>query len=68
MVLDIYDEKCKKEIETALLLNNELEKLINCYILILTNFKRKSETIISLSVQEYKRRIVINKEDFVLKV
>jgi len=35
MVLDIYDEKCKKEIETVLLLNNELEKLRNCYILIL---------------------------------
>ena len=65
--LEIDKSVCQEYINKNTEYNHEIERFVNSYIFVNTNFRRTSQTIISLSAMESTRRIKLDIEKLLFK-
>ena len=65
--LEIDKSVCQEYINKNTKYNLEIERFLNSYVFVNTNFKRASQTIISLSAMESTRRIKLCIEELLFK-
>ena len=64
--LKIDENTIHNELETATFYKKEVDKFINSYVFVNTNFKRKNEPIFALALCENKRNISLYKKENLL--